>query len=111
VYEGIVETDRWFGPLFTNLRLTRTHAPVEINPEMPLLQVQPIQAAIYGDVLNRFEVTPDLARFEAPDWDAYRKTVVEPSLDHDRSRGQYAAAVRRRRKRGGEAGGTPSCPR
>ena len=111
VYEGIVETDRWFGPLFTNLRLTRTHAPVEINPEMPLLQVQPIQAAIYGDVLNRFEVTPDLARFEAPDRDAYRKTVVEPSLDHDRSRGQYAAAVRRRRKRGGEAEGTPSCPR
>jgi len=110
VYEGIVETDRWFGPLFTNLRLTRTHAPVEINPEMPLLQVQPIQAAIYGDVLNRFEVTPDLARFEAPDRDAYRKTVVEPSLDHDRSRGQYAAAVRRR-KRGGEAEGTPSCPR
>ncbi len=53
VYEGIVETDRWFGPLFTNLRLTCTHALVEINPEMPLLQFQPIQASIYGDVLNR----------------------------------------------------------
>ena len=101
---------RWFGPLFTNLRLTRTHAPIEINPEMPLLQVQPIQASLYGDVLNRFEVTPDLAQFEASDWEAYRKTVVEPSLDHDRSRGQYAASVRRR-KRGGEAEGTPSCPR
>ena len=28
LYEGIVETDRWFGPLFTNLRLTQTHKPV-----------------------------------------------------------------------------------
>jgi hypothetical protein len=27
-YEGIVETDRWFGPLFTNIRLTRTNTPV-----------------------------------------------------------------------------------
>ena len=29
LYEGIVATDRWFGPLFTNLRLTRTNAPVQ----------------------------------------------------------------------------------
>src|SRR5215216_342071 len=92
-YEGIVETDRWFGPLFTNIRITRTHAPIEINPEMPLLQVQPVPAGVYGEALNRFEVTPDLARFGASDWDAYRKTVVEPSLDRDWSRGQYAAAV------------------
>src|SRR5207244_11955854 len=26
-YEGIIETDRWFGPLFTNVRLTRTNIP------------------------------------------------------------------------------------
>ena len=26
LYEGIVESDRWFGPLFTNLRLIKTDA-------------------------------------------------------------------------------------
>ena len=32
VYEGIVETDRWFGPLFTNIRFTRTNVPVSSIP-------------------------------------------------------------------------------
>jgi hypothetical protein len=108
VYEGIVETDRWFGPLLTNLRLTRTHAPVEINPELPLLQVQPIPVGLYGEALNQFETTPDLAHFTQADWDAYRRTVVAPSRERDRPRGQYAAAVRRRRKRSET---TPVCPR
>jgi len=108
VYEGIVETDHWFGPLFTNLRLTRTHAPVEIDPELPLLQVQPVPAGLYGEALNRFETTPDLADFTEADWDAYRRTVVAPSRERDRPRGEYAAAVRRRRKRGE---GALSCPR
>ena len=41
-YRGIVETDRWFGPLFVNLRLIRTHAPIEFDANFPLLQVQPV---------------------------------------------------------------------
>jgi hypothetical protein len=99
VYEGIVETDRWFGPLFTNIRLTRTHAPVEFSAELPFLQVQPIQSSLCGDILNRFDVTADLEGFEPSDWDAYRRTVVTPSMDRERQRGEYSAAVRRRRKR------------
>ena len=42
LYEGIVETDRWFGPLFTNLRLTQTHKPVHLRADFPLVQVQPL---------------------------------------------------------------------
>ena len=38
--EGIIETDRWFGPLITNFQLTRTDIPVEFAPDFPLLQVQ-----------------------------------------------------------------------
>ena len=49
LYEGIVETDRWFGPLFTNLRLTRTDVPVRFRADMPLLQVQPLPRAVYSD--------------------------------------------------------------
>ena len=41
-YEGIIETDRWFGPLFINVRLTRTNAPIEFDADFPFLQVQPI---------------------------------------------------------------------
>jgi hypothetical protein len=98
-YEGIVDTDRWFGPLFTNIRLTRTHAPVEIDAELPLLQVQPVQQSLYGARLDAFKTVPDLADLTAEDWDAYTRTVVHPNVDPHRQRGQYAVATRRRRKR------------
>jgi Family of unknown function (DUF6065) len=98
-YEGIIETDRWFGPLFTNVRLTRTHAPIEFDAEFPFLQVQPVQQSLYGGALDAIEVVPGLAQLGAAEWDAYRRTVVQPNVDPHRQRGQYAVATRRRRKR------------
>jgi hypothetical protein len=97
-YEGIIETDRWFGPLFTNVRLTRTHAPVEFDPEYPLLQVQPIPRNAYGDALDTFDVVEDLGGFTPRDWECFRSTVVAPNTDPHRQRGQYAVTTRRRRK-------------
>ena len=43
IFEGIVENDSWFGPLFTNLRFTRSHTPVTLSANYPLIQVQPIR--------------------------------------------------------------------
>jgi hypothetical protein len=33
LYEGVVETDIWFGPLFTDLRLARTHESIHLRPD------------------------------------------------------------------------------
>jgi hypothetical protein len=49
LYEGIVETDRWFGPLFTNLRVTRTDTPVHFDRNFPLALVQPLPRFAYAD--------------------------------------------------------------
>ena len=49
LYEGIIETDTWFGPLFTNLRLTRTHKPIHLKANFPLLQVQPLPREAYAE--------------------------------------------------------------
>ena len=98
-YEGIVETDRWFGPLFTNVRLTRTNQPVEFDSEFPFLQVQPIHRSQYDDALDNFEVVPDLGHFTASDWKAFNQTVVRPNVDPNRQRGEYAMNTRKRRKR------------
>jgi hypothetical protein len=100
-YEGVVETDRWFGPLFTNIRLTRTNAPVEFDAEFPFLQVQPVHRSVYGDALNQFEVVADLEHFGAHEWEDFRATVVAPNVDPHRQRGQYAAVSRRQRKQRG----------
>jgi Family of unknown function (DUF6065) len=100
-YEGIVETDRWFGPLFTNVRLTKTNAPIEFDAEFPFVQVQPVHRSVYGDALDAFAVLADLDRFGPREWEDFRKTVVAPNVDPHRQRGRYAAAVRRERKRRG----------
>ena len=53
-YEGIVETDHWFGPLFSNVRLTRTNVPVEFDEEYPFLQVQLVHRSVYGQCVGSF---------------------------------------------------------
>ena len=97
-FEGIVETDRWFGPLIINLRLTKTDTPIDFNPDYPLVQVQPIPREIYQDThLNNYELVPSLEQFTPEDWDDYYDTVVRPNVQENRPRGQYAAAARKRR--------------
>jgi Family of unknown function (DUF6065) len=98
VYEGIIETDRWFGPLFTNIRLTKTNTPIELNPELPFMQVQPVNRALYGNALENFELVSELKHLRPEEWSAFHDTVVRPNTDPHRQQGQYAVASRRRRK-------------
>jgi hypothetical protein len=96
VFEGLIEADRWFGPLFINIRLTRTESVIEFDPNVPLFQVQPVQRLAYSDaVLDDFETT-SLLRMGAAEWAAYYDTVVRPSQTKC-PHGTHAAAVRRRR--------------
>jgi Family of unknown function (DUF6065) len=105
VYEGIIETDRWFGPLFINLRLTRTDVPIFFSTEIPLFQAQPIPRSVYADAIsNAFEIVPGLEDLTPADWDDFRRTVVKPNSDPDRKRGKYAAETRKRHK------GAEACP-
>ena len=101
LYEGIVETDRWFGPLFTNLRLIKTDVPIHFSTETPLLQVQPLHRSTYDDeVSNRFGVVADMAAFPAQAWSRYEETIVKPNVAPVRPVGTYASSVRRRRRGG-----------
>lgn len=98
LYEGMLESDRWFGPLFTNLRLTRTDVPVRLRADFPLLQVQPApRAAFAEETLSRMEAIPGMRQLAAADWEDYRRTVVAPNAQPDRPLGQFAVASRKRR--------------
>jgi hypothetical protein len=69
MYEGIVEADRWFGPLFTNLRFTRTNVPVRLRADFPLAQVQPLPRVVYADLtLAATGTTADMAGLSGRDW-------------------------------------------
>lgn len=100
LYEGIVETDRWFGPLFTNLRLIKTDVPIHFDTETPLLQVQPLHRSTYADeVSNSLGVVADARQFSADIWSRYEASIVKPNVE-PRPAGAYAAAARRRRRSG-----------
>jgi len=98
-WEGLIETDRWFGPLFTNIRLTRTNMPIEFDANFPFLQVQPIHRSSYGAALDNVEIVTDLNELAPKDWNAFRATVVKPIMENpERQPGHYATQVRKRRK-------------
>ena len=98
LFEGIIETDHWFGPLITNMRLTKTNVPIEFTQEMPIFQVQPLpREALDNAALNNFEVVPDLESLTAEEWDDFHATVVRPMVMVNRPRGEYATTARRRR--------------
>jgi hypothetical protein len=101
MYEGIVEADRWFGPLFTNLRFTRTHTPVRLRADFPLAQVQPLPRIAYADAtLGATANMPDMGGMSASDWADYRTTIAIPNASPDRPYGAYAVGARKREKEG-----------
>lgn len=95
-YEGIIETDVWLGPLFTNVRLTRTGVPIDFDDEIPFMQVQAVRKCDYDERrLADFTVAPDLSGLTADDWQTYVDSIVKPNTDPDRRPGAYAANVRK----------------
>jgi len=84
-YEGIIETDRWFGPLFTNIRLVKTDVPIHFSTEVPLVQVQPLRRDTYAEeVSNNFGLVSDPAAYPDEAWSRYEQTIVKPNRDPDR---------------------------
>lgn len=97
LYEGIVATNYWFGPLFSVLRLNRTHMPVKLQADYPFLQIQPIQAVDHMDAtLRRMELVSGMDALLPEDWESYRKTIVVPNQSEDRPFGRYAVSERKR---------------
>jgi hypothetical protein len=99
-FEGIVEADTWFGPLFTNIRLTRTNAPVEFHVRYPLFQVQPLLRQCYRDPSFEVAEAEDLTE---DDWQRFEATL-KPNTDQMRALGHYAVDTRRRLRRGSSPG-------
>lgn len=95
-WEGIIETDIWFGPLFTNVRLTRTDQPVHLRAHIPFLQVQPLpQLAYREETLSAFGCE-DASALTAVDWDRLGEVLL-PHPDKSVRQGAYAVTVRKRR--------------
>lgn len=99
MFEGIVETDRWFGPLFTNVRLTKTDVPILFDAAYPLYQIQPLPRSLYIDEdLRCVDRRDGVEGMSEVDWIDYRHTVMKDGRGGDSPFGGDAVEVRRRRK-------------
>ena len=94
-FEGILEADTWFGPLFTNIQLKRIGSPVEFHATKPLFQVQPIWRPAYR--APSFAVR-EASEWSADEWRAFEATIRRNTNDF-RRKGHYAAGTRRRHDR------------
>jgi hypothetical protein len=95
-WEGIIETDLWFGPLFTNFRLTKTDMPIHIRAREPFIQVQPVpQLAYREETLGAFTVS-EMSDLTSEDWDRLGEVLLPPP-DPMARLGEYAVKVRKRR--------------
>jgi len=99
-YEGIVESDRWFGPLFLNFRITRENKPILFDLETPVAQLQILHRDSYaGHTRDESRIYTDISDISLSEWNEYLKNIVTPNLDRNRKAGNYAISVRRRRRR------------
>jgi Family of unknown function (DUF6065) len=96
MFEGIIETDNWFGPLFNNVRIIKTDIPIEFRSDVPFLQVQPVHKDVYVDKFLQNFTVKDLGQLSRENWEAFHRTVVLPNVNPERKRGQYAVSVRKR---------------
>jgi hypothetical protein len=97
LYEGIIETDRFFYPLFVNVRIVSPNRPILFEATKPLVQVQAIPRALYSEKhLQSHEVTDGLDAFEPSDWEDYRRSIVARSKQPFGRPGRYATETRKR---------------
>jgi hypothetical protein len=95
-WEGIVETDIWLGPLFSNFRLTKTDTPVHIRAYAPFLQVQPVPQLAYRDETLSSFACSEASELTSDDWERLGEVLL-PHPDHSVRQGSYAVKVRKRR--------------
>lgn len=95
-WEGIVETDIWFGPLFSNFRLTKTDVPVHIRAHAPFLQVQPVPQLAYREETLASFACKASSELTGSDWE-HLGNVLLAHPDTRARQGNYAVAVRKRR--------------
>ncbi|UWM84286.1 DUF6065 family protein [Rhizobium sp. SRDI969] len=97
-YEGIVETDAWFGPLFTNIKILKTDTEIIYRRNQPILQVFPVNFDFLSlGTVRDFGFVESLDEFGEDDWAAYKSTIVD-RVGPKREKGSYAKQSRKSKR-------------
>jgi hypothetical protein len=97
IYEGIIETDRWFYPLFINVRVTTSDRPILFDRHRPLIQAQPLLRQTYDEAeLRTAQICSGIEALGPVDWEDFRSSLGARAKDPLMRPGRYAKSVRKR---------------
>lgn len=94
-FEGFVETDTWFGPLFINLKPALTNVTVRFQPDWPIAFVQPVPSTLMKLKLAGCDsYVPEIDDLSEKDWSDLSYTLTQ-RIGPNRVVAQYARSVRK----------------
>ncbi len=98
VLEGIIETDWWFGPIITNIRLTKTDRPIIFRKRWPLFQVQPVLKQSYVDDFYKSMEVKEASDLSVDQWNDYLQAILLRNAPSARIGAYKHEAIERRRE-------------
>jgi hypothetical protein len=99
VLEGIVETDWWLGPLFTNFQFVKTDDPVRFESGLPWLQVLEVPRPLHLPRRTERPTVMDFSTLPADTWTRFIETSDRRNAGRP---GTYRLASKRRAAEGNE---------
>ena len=99
-FEAVIETDSWFGPLFTIIKLQKTGVPIKFRQSIPFLQLQLMETSLYkNNETKNYDVFEYLSDMPRERWEDYYDTIVKPAQTEVRAKGRYAKSVRKKARK------------
>ena len=96
-WEGIIETDIWFGPVFTNFgAFTKTDMTVHIRAREPIIQLQPVLNWHIGRKSSPLSSAREVTDLSDADWHRLGEVLL-PHPNPTIRQGEYTVTVRKRR--------------
>ena len=80
LFEGIIQSDRWFGPLFTESSFYANARSDKVAPRSSIAQLQLLPGRAFSEeTLDAMNVISSISDLGERDWNDWISTVVEPN--------------------------------
>lgn len=100
LFEGVIETDKWFGPLFTPIRLLKTDTIIHISSSIPFMQIQVVPSAAFArDISQDAILYMGVEKLQSEHWESYEQSVVAHVTAPERKLGSQTKEFRRRTRK------------
>jgi hypothetical protein len=77
MFEGIVDTAWWFGPLVTTIRICKTDEPITLSSKLPIYTLSPVwRPTIHESLYHGAKLEAGSESMTSIDWDDFDKAIA-----------------------------------